>query len=1137
MKKLLSIMLSILMVVTMLPMAVMPASAAENESDGVIYCELGPWAGSLTALKLRYSSDNSTTNDIVMEEVDHNIWKADLSTNNPAGWIVQFLGSNQSAELSSEGTTIPEGKNCFRITEYNSSSGMYDGVWYQYPCTSHEYKDGICPCGYECPHEGQNGSCEICGANLGKLVIDVTDKSSVKIGTGREYYDEDGYIITGTNQNTDVYIYESADLTLKNAVFSRLFMQYALEDSVINITLDGTTEVELVDVYKAHLIFDGGETDTLKTPSFNTSGNPGSVTVNGGNIILDCVTESTLPTIICAGGFIINGGTVTASNNYYNVVFDSVTLNGGELNIISTSTYYEAIMGSIIIEKGALLTVSATKGILDMDSDIVMADDAEENDYFFVRYDTESEFVPVQDINSALDGKTYAEIKIDTHEHSYTDGICDCGYVCLHVNFADGICPDCTASGKLVAIKMSDSNNDGWYGKNAVVIKQLVDGAFEEVETATLTDGKSGTVAVNLDKDGIYVITWQSDYFSNECGFEIYVDGECVYSISDARGIENNAILYTICEHTGGKADCLHKAVCENCGNEYGEVDADGHIMEDKWSWHSSEQHMRGCTICHTSASYEYEDHYGGSATCSTLAICEGCGQSYGEYAADVHTDMSDWKPYSTEQHHRYCLDCGYGTEFADHVEPDNIEDIPCTEDALCKECGEKISSGYKHGPFEWKPYDSYQHQYVCDGCDGVTDYEPHNFIDSVCDTCGYECPHESYTDGVCDVCNYLCPHSFTEFTETVAPKCEEPGWEESYCDYCSIKLEQEIPALDHDWVSGGIERPYQNIDGSWTDGYYYDTCKNDGTHINITGVAKRADYSAYDEAYKSLKAAQKNANLTNAGAAAVNQAVMTGMTMPQNIVEGESTTAYLNNWVKNAQSILAKIENGEYLKADYTEIDEAIASVDTALENASISDEMTEELEDIKADLEALKENENATMADVNALLDRTEAIAETMNNCANGVHSFTKYEEVTAPKCGVAGKEAAICDNGCGVTDEREIPALTHSFTKYEEVTAPKCGVAGKEAATCDNGCGVTDEKEIPALTHKDADGDYKCDYGCGHEFEKPAEPEDPSANCDHLCHSNNWFVKNIIWKIVKFFWKLFKMNPVCECGAAHY
>ena len=169
--------------------------------------------------------------------------------------------------------------------------------------------------------------------------------------------------------------------------------------------------------------------------------------------------------------------------------------------------------------------------------------------------------------------------------------------------------------------------------------------------------------------------------------------------------------------------------------------------------------------------------------------------------------------------------------------------------------------------------------------------------------------------------------------------------------------------------------------------------------------------------------------------------------------------------------------------------------------------------------------------------MADGTEAITETMNNCANGVHSFTKYEVTEEAECGKAGKEVAYCDHGCQTTDEKEIPALTHSFTKYEVTEEAECGKAGKEVAYCDHGCQTTEEREIPALTHKDADGDYKCDYGCGHEFEKPAEPEDPSANCDHLCHSNNWFVKNIIWKIVRFFWKLFKMNPVCECGAAHY
>lgn len=196
--------------------------------------------------------------------------------------------------------------------------------------------------------------------------------------------------------------------------------------------------------------------------------------------------------------------------------------------------------------------------------------------------------------------------------------------------------------------------------------------------------------------------------------------------------------------------------------------------------------------------------------------------------------------------------------------------------------------------------------------------------------------------------------------------------------------------------------------------------------------------------------------------------------------------------------------------------------------------------------------------------------------NLAVTGKHSFTEYKEVKAPACVAEGLMVAECDNGCGETDEKEIEALNHkdtlvkvdakaptcteigwdayeyctactyttyvekealkhSFTKYEVTEEAKCGVAGKEVAVCDRGCGATDEKAVEALTHKDADGDYKCDNGCGHEFEKPAPEEPTDKACDHLCHKAGFM--GFIWKIVKFFWKLFKMNPVCECGAAHY
>ena len=163
----------------------------------------------------------------------------------------------------------------------------------------------------------------------------------------------------------------------------------------------------------------------------------------------------------------------------------------------------------------------------------------------------------------------------------------------------------------------------------------------------------------------------------------------------------------------------------------------------------------------------------------------------------------------------------------------------------------------------------------------------------------------------------------------------------------------------------------------------------------------------------------------------------------------------------------------------------------------------------------------------------------------------AHTPLEAVTenevAPKCDVAGSYDLVvyCDD-CGAEldrDTKTVDALKHSFTKYETTEEAKCGVEGKEVAYCDNGCGETDEKAIEALTHTDADGDYKCDNGCGHEFEKPA-PEDPTPDtpdeptddaCDHLCHKGGFI--GFIWKIVKFFSKLFKLNPVCECGVAHY
>ena len=106
-------------------------------------------------------------------------------------------------------------------------------------------------------------------------------------------------------------------------------------------------------------------------------------------------------------------------------------------------------------------------------------------------------------------------------------------------------------------------------------------------------------------------------------------------------------------------------------------------------------------------------------------------------------------------------------------------------------------------------------------------------------------------------------------------------------------------------------------------------------------------------------------------------------------------------------------------------------------------------------------------------------EVLTKEVENTAL-THSFTKYEETEAPKCGVEGKEVAACDNGCGATDEKEIAALTHSFSEYVYNEDATCTADGTKTAVCDNGCGETDTvtAEDTMLNHADEDGDKICD-----------------------------------------------------------
>lgn len=94
----------------------------------------------------------------------------------------------------------------------------------------------------------------------------------------------------------------------------------------------------------------------------------------------------------------------------------------------------------------------------------------------------------------------------------------------------------------------------------------------------------------------------------------------------------------------------------------------------------------------------------------------------------------------------------------------------------------------------------------------------------------------------------------------------------------------------------------------------------------------------------------------------------------------------------------------------------------------------------------------------------------------------------------------------------------------------------VIAQEGLPCDSEMLIeyftgTLEGRITAEKYGNPDGDGRIKI-----FDsKPEEPENPADDCTHMCHKGGFM--GFLWKIIRFFQKLFGINPVCACGEAHY
>lgn len=152
------------------------------------------------------------------------------------------------------------------------------------------------------------------------------------------------------------------------------------------------------------------------------------------------------------------------------------------------------------------------------------------------------------------------------------------------------------------------------------------------------------------------------------------------------------------------------------------------------------------------------------------------------------------------------------------------------------------------------------------------------------------------------------------------------------------------------------------------------------------------------------------------------------------------------------------------------------------------------------------------------------------TDNNALNEtiIHYNCYTVEQKDATCTINGHTMGIYCSFCEayIAGYDEIPA-SHKFGEWIQTESPTCTEQGREHRYCSD-CNYYETREIKPYDHQDKDGDGICDIG--------GEALTHESNCNHLCHSNNKFIQ-FIWTIINLFYKIFKVNKICSCGAIHY
>ena len=294
-------------------------------------------------------------------------------------------------------------------------------------------------------------------------------------------------------------------------------------------------------------------------------------------------------------------------------------------------------------------------------------------------------------------------------------------------------------------------------------------------------------------------------------------------------GRKNSIVYGDLSDHTGGTETptCTTGKTCEKCGAEYG-------ILGHKWKTPANASLGNGThrIICLRCGLNGTASCTGGTATCTTKAVCEACGGKYGKRNLNnhalVHYDAQaptctkpGWDAFDT------CPRCYYTTFRAipalkHDLEHHEAKAPTCTEkgwDAYdtCSRCDyttRKEIPALNHAleqhaakaptctEIGWDAYET------CSRCDYTTyaelpaqhDLRHHAAKAPTCTGIGWD----AYD--TCSRCDYTTTYvelpalnHALEQHEAQAPTCTEIGWDAyETCSRCDYTTRKELPALNH---------------------------------------------------------------------------------------------------------------------------------------------------------------------------------------------------------------------------------------------------------------------------------------------------------------------------------------------------